>query len=76
MDAATLYAEALMDLRPWELWTHDGKPQPGTEEIVATLERVLAKSPNHPARITFTSTRSRHLRIRSAACRALCACRA
>ena len=48
LDAATLYAEALMDLHPWELWTHDGKPQPGTEEIVATLERVLAKNPNHP----------------------------
>ena len=37
-----------MDLRPWELWTHDGKAQPGTEEIVATLEKVLAKNPNHP----------------------------
>ncbi|HEY4309589.1 MAG TPA: hypothetical protein VGN12_09090 [Pirellulales bacterium] len=48
MDAATLYAEALMDLRPWELWTHDAKPQPGTEEIVAALEHVLEKSPNHP----------------------------
>ena len=48
MDAATLYAEALMDLRPWELWTHDGKPQPGTDEIVATLEDVLAKNPQHP----------------------------
>ena len=48
LDAATLYAEALMNLRPWDLWTHDGKPQPGTESIVATLERVLAKNPNHP----------------------------
>ena len=28
-----------MNLRPWDLWTHDGKPQPGTESIVATLER-------------------------------------
>lgn len=48
MDALTLYAEALMDLRPWELWARDGRPQPGTEEIVATLEKVLAKEPNHP----------------------------
>jgi tetratricopeptide (TPR) repeat protein len=48
LDAQTLYAEALMDLRPWDLWTADGKPQPGTEEIVSTLERVLAKDPNHP----------------------------
>ena len=35
-------------LAPWQLWTHDGQPQPGTEEIVAVLERVLAKNPNHP----------------------------
>ena len=48
LDAATLHAEALMDLRPWNLWTHDGKPQPGTDEIVATLESVLKRNPNHP----------------------------
>ncbi len=48
LDAATLFAESMMDLRPWSLWTHDGQPQPGTTEIVETLERVLAKNPNHP----------------------------
>jgi len=48
LDVQTLYAESMMDLRPWDLWTLDGKPQPGTKEIVATLERVLAKSPTHP----------------------------
>jgi tetratricopeptide (TPR) repeat protein len=47
-DAATLFAEALMDLRPWALWTVDGQPQPGTLEIVATLEAVLKKAPLHP----------------------------
>jgi hypothetical protein len=47
-DAATLFAESLMDLRPWDLWTHDGKPQPGTEELVASLEKVLARDPDHP----------------------------
>jgi len=47
-DAATLFAEALMDLRPWDLWTLDGEPQPGTLEIAATLEAVLAKYPEHP----------------------------
>jgi tetratricopeptide (TPR) repeat protein len=47
-DAGTLFADALMNLRPWNLWTEDGQPQPGTEEIVQTLERVLAASPNHP----------------------------
>ena len=48
LDAATLFAESLMVLRPWDLWTLDGKPQPGTTEIVETLEGVLARDPNHP----------------------------
>src|SRR5439155_4791281 len=48
LDAATLFAEALMDLRPWDLWTLDGRPQPGTAEIVATLESVLRRDPAHP----------------------------
>ncbi len=48
LDVATLYAEAMMDLHPWELWTHRGKPQPGTLEIVATLESVLRRNPEHP----------------------------
>ncbi|HBZ69857.1 MAG TPA: hypothetical protein DEP35_09035 [Deltaproteobacteria bacterium] len=48
LDAATLYAEAMMDLHPWALWTRRGKPQPGTLEIVATLESVLKRNPDHP----------------------------
>jgi tetratricopeptide (TPR) repeat protein len=48
LDAATLLADALMNLRPWSLWTPEGAPQPGTEEIVTTLERVLAVDPMHP----------------------------
>jgi tetratricopeptide (TPR) repeat protein len=48
LDSATLYADALMNLHPWRLWTADGRPQPGTEEIVRTLERVLAAAPGHP----------------------------
>ena len=48
MDAATLYAEALMDLRPWAYWQKDGTPYPQTDIIVQQLERVLAKNPNHP----------------------------
>lgn len=47
-DAATLFAEALMDLRPWDFWKPDGQPQPGTDEIVSTLEAVLARNPDHP----------------------------
>ncbi|MGH7702722.1 MAG: hypothetical protein ACREMO_06485, partial [Gemmatimonadales bacterium] len=38
LDAATLFAEAMMDLRPWDQWSADGQPHPGTLEVVATLE--------------------------------------
>jgi tetratricopeptide (TPR) repeat protein len=48
LDVQALYAEALMNINPWKLWTSDGKPAPGTEEIVATLESVLAHNPSHP----------------------------
>ncbi|MGH7233496.1 MAG: hypothetical protein ACREJU_19360, partial [Nitrospiraceae bacterium] len=47
VDAATLFAEAMMDLRPWDYWTLDGRPNPGTMEIVDTLEGVLKRSPDH-----------------------------
>lgn len=53
LDAATLFAEALMNLRPWDLWTLDGQPQPGTEEIVSTLESVLQRNPDHPGAIHY-----------------------
>ncbi len=46
-EAGALCAEALMDLRPWDLWTKDGKPQPETPEILAVLERVLALDARH-----------------------------
>lgn len=47
LDAQTLYAEALMDLRPWNYWQPDGRPYPGTNEIVSVLERVIARDPKH-----------------------------
>ena len=47
LDAATLYAESLMNLRPWKLWTLDGKPAEDTPQILATLESVLKRAPNH-----------------------------
>lgn len=47
-DVGALFAEALADLRPWDLWTDEGKPQPGTEELVATLGAVIALDPKHP----------------------------
>jgi tetratricopeptide (TPR) repeat protein len=53
LEAATLLAEALMDLTPWAYWTKDGEPTEYTAEIVSTLERVLARNPNHPGAIHF-----------------------
>jgi tetratricopeptide (TPR) repeat protein len=47
-DVAALWCEAMMDLRPWDLWTSDEKPQPGTPELIATLEKILARNPDHP----------------------------
>ena len=46
-DAATLYAESLMDLHAWDLWTNDGKPGENTLEIVSVLEGVLRRWPDH-----------------------------
>ena len=48
LDAATMYAESLMNLHPWKLWTPDGRPGPDTLEIVAVLESVLKRDPVHP----------------------------
>ena len=48
LDAATLYAESMMNLHPWKLWSLDGKPNENTLEIVAVLESVLRRNPNHP----------------------------
>ncbi|HKV38718.1 MAG TPA: hypothetical protein VJX67_05870 [Blastocatellia bacterium] len=47
LDAAALYAESMMDLRPWRLWNSDGTPAEGTPEIVSVLESVLRRDPNH-----------------------------
>jgi tetratricopeptide (TPR) repeat protein len=47
-DAGAFFAEAMMDLRPWDQWTPEGKPQPGTDEILATLDAVLKLNPKHP----------------------------
>jgi len=47
LDAATLYAESAMDLRPWQYWLPDGKPNEGTEELVDVLQSVLRRNPDH-----------------------------
>ena len=53
LDAATLFAEAGMNLHPWGLWHTDGTPEAGTDEIVATLESVMKRDPNHLGAIHY-----------------------
>jgi tetratricopeptide (TPR) repeat protein len=53
LDAATLFAEAGMNLHPWGLWRADGTPEEGTEEIVSTLESVIRRDPNHLGAIHY-----------------------
>ena len=53
LDAATLFAEAGMNLHPWGLWRPDGTPEEGTEEIVATLASVIRREPNHLGAIHY-----------------------
>ncbi|MCC6457475.1 MAG: hypothetical protein IT328_21140 [Caldilineaceae bacterium] len=48
LDAATIFAEALMDTMPWDYWTPEGEPREATVELLATLESVLERNPDHP----------------------------
>ncbi|MEO7474223.1 MAG: hypothetical protein ABIY46_02720 [Gemmatimonadales bacterium] len=53
-DAATLYAESLMDLRPWNYWSNAGKPRaPSTLETVAVIERIVKRRLDHPGACHF-----------------------
>jgi tetratricopeptide (TPR) repeat protein len=53
LDAATLFAEGSMNLHAWGLWHADGSPEEGTEEIIATLESVIRREPNHLGAIHY-----------------------
>lgn len=48
LDAATLHAEALMNLQPWDYWDEQGRPKGNTAQFVAQLESVMARNPDHP----------------------------
>lgn len=48
LDAATIYAEALMDTMPWDYWTQKGEPKPEAQKVLDTLESILKQSPDHP----------------------------
>jgi len=47
-DVASLYAESLMNLQPWDYWTPDGEPKGRIEEVVSLLEGVMDSYPEHP----------------------------
>ncbi|MGH9793725.1 MAG: tetratricopeptide repeat protein [Candidatus Acidiferrales bacterium] len=53
LDAATMFAEAMMDLSPWGYWTRDSQPRPGTDEVIAALERVIQRNPKHPGALHY-----------------------
>jgi tetratricopeptide (TPR) repeat protein len=49
LDAGTFYAEAMMDTQPWDYWEQDGvTPKGHALAIVATLEGIIKRAPNHP----------------------------
>ncbi len=50
-DAAALFAESMMNTMPWDYWLDPDKPKPLTDEVLATLETVLDRSPAHPLAI-------------------------
>jgi tetratricopeptide (TPR) repeat protein len=53
LDAKTIFAESLMDLRPWNYWTRDGQPYAETDEIIPALEDALAKNQHHPGALHY-----------------------
>ena len=52
-DARALFAEAIMDVHPWRLWTATGEPVDGTPELVESLEQGLASQPDHLGLLHF-----------------------
>ena len=63
LDVATLYAESMMNLRPWRLYKKDGTPEPGTDTIVASLESVMKREPESPGRESLLHPRRRSLEV-------------
>ncbi len=47
LDAATMHAESMMDLQPWDYWDDAGQPKGRTAEVVSVLESVMARDPEH-----------------------------
>jgi tetratricopeptide (TPR) repeat protein len=51
LDAQTLFAQSLMDTSPWNYWDRNGTPRAFTNEVLGTLESVIARNPNHAGAI-------------------------
>ena len=47
-EIGALYADALMNLHPWDFWQKDGSPKPWTPELISVLENTIKKYPDHP----------------------------
>ena len=47
-EIGSLYADALMNLHPWDFWKHNGHPQPWTPELINVLENTIKNKPDHP----------------------------
>lgn len=52
-DVQVIFADAMLNLRPWNQWTRDGRPQPGTLEVVTTLEHAMRRAPDHAGACHF-----------------------
>jgi tetratricopeptide (TPR) repeat protein len=67
-EAQVLYADALMNLSPWNYWTN-GEPRPGTAQIMSSLERVLAEDADHPGAChLFIHAKEAHAPARAVPC--------
>jgi len=53
LDIATLYAASLMNLSPWNYWTRDGQPRANTATLIATLQSVIERNPQHPGALHY-----------------------
>lgn len=53
LEAATLYAAALMNLSPWNYWTGDGRPRQHTPAIIKALESVIEQDPQHEGALHY-----------------------
>lgn len=53
IDVGVLYAESLLDLRPWDYWTSEGETQPGIDTALNHLQAALAVDENHPGACHF-----------------------